>query len=104
MMDRIRGGTTAAPARTTLPQSHAAQLLIETALRLEAQNPFVVLAERDLDDAVAAATTHVLADIPPAVAARSRSCAAAALPPTRYELLETAGEYALRLRAVARGL
>ncbi|MYV56460.1 hypothetical protein GT042_28910 [Streptomyces sp. SID3212] len=99
-MNRIRGGTTA-PARTDLPQSHAAQLLIETAVRLEAETPFVVLAERDLDAAYDAAAEQVLAGVPSAVSAQARSCAAAALPRVRYELLETAGEYALRLRAVA---
>lgn len=84
--------------------SHAARLFTETAARLEAGYPFLVLTEDQLNQAAKAATRSVLADLPDVVAAEAIERARHAGPPVRNDQHETGGDFAARLRAAAESL
>lgn len=91
-------------ARLLTEPTYAARLLIETAEELEQSGPFFVVTPDIFDEAAATAAAIVLHGLPDVVAAESAHIAAAALPAVRAWERETGGEYALRLRAVAREL
>lgn len=79
--------------------SWPARLLCAVAAHLEADQPFMILDIQTLAAAETSAEEQVLAGLPEIVAAEAEDLAAAVMPMTRPR--ETAGEYALRLRAIA---
>lgn len=76
------------------------RLLCATAVWLEAGQPFLTLDPQLLADADEAAVDTVLAGLPEIVADEAQNLAAKAMP-VPYPR-ESAGEYALRIRAAAR--
>ncbi|TXL91607.1 hypothetical protein [Streptomyces sp. IB2014 016-6] len=80
--------------------SWPARLLCAIAQHLENDLPFVVLDVLALATAETAAEERILAALPDIVALEARDLTAAAMPMPRAQ--ETGGEYALRLRAIAR--
>jgi hypothetical protein len=91
----------AALRRILTEPTWAQQLAIATAAALE-DDPFIVIGGWQLTAAINTAITRVLAGLPGIVAAEATTRMYEALPQARP--LETAGEYAVRLRAVAKGL
>jgi hypothetical protein len=92
----------AALRRILTEPTHSARLLTETADRLEDESPFLVLTGWQYSDASIAAHKSVLHNLPAVIANEAIVRALTAQPVPRHG--ETAGEYALRLRAAAKGL
>ncbi|MFS0697785.1 hypothetical protein [Streptomyces nitrosporeus] len=83
--------------------SFAAQLLTELAYQLSTRHiSHLVLTTALWDEAFATAHARILNGLYPCIAIPSAATAAAALPAVRLD--ETCGEYALRLRAAAKGV
>lgn len=88
-------------ARILSEPSWAQQLALATAEALE-HDSFIVVDGWHLTDAINIAIARVLIGLPGIVAAEATTRLHLALPQAHPR--ETAGEYALRLRAVAKGL
>jgi hypothetical protein len=108
-MDRIRAA--AAPAAPTTstppafpPPSLAAQLLLAAADQLTDDAPDETLTGRGWGIALALAGARVLAGYPAVVANNAAARAITALSDGMWDGARTRGEWALCLRAVARGL
>ncbi|MEU2111842.1 hypothetical protein [Streptomyces sp. NPDC019507] len=91
-------------ARILTEPTRAARLLTETAARLEADHPFLVLPRVELNRIARDVARDVLAGLPPVVVDEANQRARAVCPQLRDHEGETKGEYALRLRDAARGL
>lgn len=100
-MDRIQSTTTLAAPTLPYP-SYAGLLLTETADQLDDGQPFLILTPETLGEAMAEAARLVLHGLPQIVADAARAGAARAN--LEFRDRETAGEFALRLRAAAGGL